>query len=182
MTEADVRRAALAVPANRAILERLADLRAPQAMLTAGCLFQPVWNARCGLPPDHGIRDHDVFYWDADTSEAAEDRVIQRAARLFADLGVTVEVRNQARVHLWYAAHFGAPCPPLPSARAGVDRFLILATCVGIEAGGALYAPYGLADLAAGVLRPNPANDQPALFAAKAASYRERWPWLTVAS
>ena len=182
MTEADFLTTALAVPANRAIVERLPELGAPQALLTAGCLFQPVWNAAGGQPLDHAIRDHDLFYWDPDLSEAAEAQMIERAERLFADLGVTVEVRNQARVHLWYERHFGAPCPPLPSAWAGVDRFLMPCCCVAVGADGRLYAPYGLSDLAAGVLRPNPVNVQPALFAAKAARYRERWPWLTVLS
>ena len=64
----------------------------------------------------HGIRDYDVFYFDADTSWSAENEVIERAAHLFADLNVSIEVRNQARVHLWYEEKFGLPYPPLKSA------------------------------------------------------------------
>ena len=45
---------------------------------------------------------------------------------------------------------------------------------------GQLYAPHGLADLQAGRLRINPGFAQPAMFAAKAAGYRQRWPWLQV--
>ncbi len=55
-------------------------------------------------------------------------------------------------------------------------------TCVGIEVmSGALYAPNGLEDLAAGILRPNPLNERSDLFPAKAESYRARWPWLVIA-
>ena len=64
--------------------------------------FQNVWNTVEWRAPGNGIKDYDLFYFDdADLSWDAEDRVIQRAASLFADLDATVEVRNQARVHLW---------------------------------------------------------------------------------
>lgn len=43
-----------------------------------------------------------------------------------------------------------------------------------------LYAPYGLEELYAGLLKPNPACPHLPLFEAKAQSYRERWPWLTI--
>lgn len=56
---------ALANPANRAILERLPALGLPDAWLVAGCLFQTVWNLRTGRPPMDGIRDYDLFYFDA---------------------------------------------------------------------------------------------------------------------
>ena len=44
-----------------------------------------------------------------DLSSEAQDVVIERAAELFADLDVVVEVCNEARVHLWYEEHFGVP-------------------------------------------------------------------------
>ncbi len=130
---------------------------------------------------DWGIKDYDVFYFDGgDLSWEAEDAVIRRAGELFGDLGVTVEFKNQARVHLWYREKFGRFYPQLTSARDGIDRFLIACTCVGIEAGtGVVYAPDGFDDLWRGNLRLNPVNSADELFAAKAAQYVERWPWLT---
>lgn len=110
--------------ANAAILKRLPELGAPQAHLVAGALFQTVWNVRGGQAPEAGIRDYDLFDWDADPSYEAEDAVIRRAADLFADLGVRVEVRNQARVHLWFPQKHGLTRPPLGSAREGIDQFL----------------------------------------------------------
>ncbi|MCG7361160.1 nucleotidyltransferase family protein [Roseomonas sp. ACRSG] len=173
---------ALANLANAEILRRLPALGAPQAHLVAGCLFQAVWNHRAGQEPGWGVKDYDVFYFDdADLSWEAEDRVIRRAETLFADLGVTVEVRNQARVHLWYPEHFGEPYPRLASARDGIDRYLIACTCLGVAAeDGALYAPDSLEDLWEGRLRMNPRHPQPRLFPAKAESYRARWPWLSI--
>jgi len=60
------------------------------------------------------------------------------------NLGVTLEVKNQARVHTWYEARFGSPYSPLHSATEGIDRFLVDGTCVGLQAhadGLRLYAP-----------------------------------------
>ncbi|MHB8287384.1 MAG: nucleotidyltransferase family protein, partial [Caulobacteraceae bacterium] len=130
-----------------------------------------------------GIKDYDVFYFDPDTSWDAEDQVIRKVAAHTDDLGVAVEVRNQARVHLWYADRFGSTYPQLHSARDSIDRYLICCTCtcIGIEvASGAVYAPYGLEELTRGALRINPLNSKPELFALKAQSYQSRWPWLTV--
>ena len=173
---------ALENPVNAEILRRLPALGVPQAFLVAGCLYQAVWNRLGRRPVAAGVKDYDVFYFDAeDVGWTAEDRVIRRAAVLFADLGVEVEVKNQARVHLWYGRRFGADYPALASSEDGIDRYLVACTCVGIRAAdGALYAPYGLGELWDGILRMNPVNPRPALFRAKAESYRARWPWLRI--
>lgn len=184
LTAAAFLAATRANPANPALLARLADLALPDCWLTAGCLFQTYWNVAAGRPPAEGIKDYDVFYHDAaDLSWEAEDAVIRRVAAATADLGVAVEVRNQARVHLWYERRFGRPRAPIASSRAAIGLYLVACTCVGIEvASGDLHAAYGLDDLQAGILRPNPTNDEPDLFAAKAVSYRARWPWLRLAA
>jgi hypothetical protein len=169
-------------PLNVELLTRLRTLDLGQCHLTAGCLFQAVWNLQSGRAPDADVKDYDVFYFDdTDLSWEAENAAIQRVQALTADLGVAVEVKNQARVHRWYAQRFGAPYPALRSARDGIDRYLVACTCVGIDvADGGLYAPDSLQDLADGILRINPRHALPQLFQAKAASYRARWPWLRV--
>ncbi len=95
---------------NRTVLARAPELGAPDWWLTAGAVFQTVWNSLDDRAPDEGIRDYDLFYFDdRDLSWEAEDAVIKRAGDLFADLDVVVEMRNEARVHLWYEEHFGTP-------------------------------------------------------------------------
>ena len=162
--------------------ELLARLGLGECHLTAGCLFQTVWNELSGRAPDWGIKDYDVFYFDdRDLSWDAEDRVIRRVSEETSDLPIRVEIRNQARVHLWYRQRFGGAYPQLQSTRAGIDRYLISCTCVGIDVHTHdLYAPNGLGDLTSGVLRINPLNPKPDLFRQKAESYQERWPWLEV--
>lgn len=165
---------------NEAILERWSQLALPEGWLVAGCLFQTVWNLRSGRPPEADIKDYDLFYFDpSDTSEEGESRVQARVGALLGDLGVTVEASNQARVHLWYKSFFGKPYRELRSAREGIDRFLVSATCVGVRPG-EVYAPYGLGLLYDGVLSLNPRLPHRALFDKKVRSYTARWPWLRV--
>lgn len=171
-------------PANAAILDRWDALRLPDGWLVAGCLFQTVWNLRSGNPPQEGIKDYDLFYFDAgDLSADGEQAVQSRVEQVLGDLGITVEARNQARVHLWYEAFFGHSYPALRDARDGIDRFLVRETCVGVRPSAAaceLYAPYGIETVAQGTLTRNALTPHAALFDAKAASYRARWPWLRV--
>lgn len=133
-------------PAVATILDLMPKLGAPDAWLTAGCLAQTVWNLKAGRPPDEGIRDYDLFYRDPDLSWEAEDKVIRRAALLFGS--IPVEIRNQARVHLWFGPKFGYDIPPLRSAREGIDRFLFRGICIGIDAVNCVaptFLAYGLA-------------------------------------
>lgn len=169
-------------PVNAALLARLPGLGLPQGFLTAGSLFQATWNHCSDKPPGWGVKDYDVFYFDdTDLSWDAEDAVIRRVQHAVADLGATVEVKNQARVHLWYEDRFKSPYPRLRSTRDGIDRYLIACTRVGIDlADGTLYAPDGLGDLAAGILRMNPLLPMRELFLKKAGDYQARWPWLQV--
>lgn len=165
---------------NRTILERWDVLALTDCWLVAGCLFQTIWNRQSGQPPQANIKDYDLFYFDAsDLSDTGEKKVQSHVDHVLADLNVTVEASNQARVHLWYESYFGYPCPALKNACDGIDRFLIPATCVGVQPG-AIYAPNGLDLLYQGILTMNPLTPHRDLFEKKSASYRKRWPWLQV--
>jgi uncharacterized protein len=177
--------AALRNPVNETIVRELHDLALPDAWLVAGCLTQTVWNAATGRAVDYGINDYDVFYYDPDTSWAAEDAVIRELRRrLSHHLGVTVEARNQARVHLWYPQKHGVPYPPLACATDGIDRFLTRNTQVGIRHSGSgydVYAPHGFDEMARLIVRPNrTANFSAANYQAKAARWKRLWPEITV--
>ncbi|WP_439382605.1 nucleotidyltransferase family protein [Amycolatopsis lexingtonensis] len=167
------------------VLGRARGLGLPDWYLAAGCVVQTVWNVLTGREPAAGIEDYDLVYFDgSDLSWEGEDRVIRAAARVFADLDVYVEVRNEARVHLWYEAKFGVFCPPFVSTEAAIDAFPAVCSCVGVRLGADgswhCYAPHGLDDLFAMVVRPNPVLAPRAVFESKAARWRNRWPELTV--
>ena len=167
------------------VLSRSAGLGLPDWYLVAGCLYQTVWNVVTGQPPEAGILDYDLAYFDAtDLSWAAEDAVIQAGRQAFAGLPAPVQIRNQARVHLWYEQKYGTPCPPHESAEAAIDTFEALVACLGVrlEPGGRwrVYAPHGLADVFSLVARPNPALAPRSVYEAKVSRWRRQWPALTV--
>jgi uncharacterized protein len=170
--------------ANQIILERLPKFGLPDAWLVAGSVIQTAWNVLTGRAPDYGIKDYDIFYFDADTSWEAEDANIRRVAAAVSDISVSVEVRNQARVHLWYPNKFGIAYPPLQRATQGIDRFLTVAAQIGIrpvQGNYDIYAPHGLEDLSTLTIRPNHCpNFSAHLYEAKAAAWKARWPELTI--
>ena len=177
------------VPTTMEVLRKVRDLQLPDAMIFSGAIYQPVWNHLTGRAPDYGIKDYDVAYHDAsDISYEAEDVVIQRVAAAFEPpLRELVEVRNQARVHLWFADRFGAdePYPPLDQSAAALKRFVATAFCVGVrlEKDGTLsvHAPFGLEDLFAMRLRPNPLRPSGAGgWERTTGSAKARWPEITV--
>jgi len=184
MTQSEFLAAALRNPVNVAISEELFRLALPDAGLVSGCLVQSVWNGLTNRAPGYGIADYDVFYFDPDTSWAAEDAVIRKLQGAFAHLGVAVEARNQARVHLWYPEKHGLPYTALQSSREGIDRFLTKNTRVGIRRtaeGYDVHAPDGFDDIAGMIVRPNPGpNFSAQEYAAKAARWKALWPEITV--
>ena len=184
MTDAEFLEVVKQNPVNCRIFERLPTLGLDDAWLVSGSLFQTVWNVLTDRPVDHGIKDYDIFYFDPDTSWEAEDRVIKKGQALFADLGVEVEFRNQARVHIWYGEKHGKPYPPLLTSCEGIDRFLAIANKVGVQStsDGSLrcYLP-GLDDMAAMRIRPNvTANFRQDRYDEKNERYKRNWPELTI--
>nr|WP_256838341.1 nucleotidyltransferase family protein [Ornithinimicrobium sp. HY1745] len=173
----------LADPICSAILERGPSLGLTEWWLTGGAVFQNVWNEIEGRPPGHGIRDYDIFYFDDGAlSWEAEDTVIKAAQTLFADLPVMVEVRNEARVHLWYEDKFGVPAKPFTSATDAIDSFASTTCCVGMtndSRGLSIHAPHGLEDIFGLHLRPNPRLAPRAVYESKVRDYRARWPSIT---
>lgn len=167
------------------VLARAVKLDLPGWYLTAGCVFQTVWNVVTGRPPTEGIRDYDLFYFDdSDLGWDAENAVIQAGERAFHGLPAAVEIRNEARVHLWYEDHFGVPCAPYTSTEAAIDSFAATTCCLGIRVDGndrwRIYAPHGLADVFNLVVRPNPVLAPRGVYEAKTQRWREQWPGLTV--
>ncbi len=167
------------------VLDLAAGMQLPGWYLFAGCLYQTVWNVVTGQPPDAGILDYDLGYYDSsDLSWEAEDVVIQHGHKVFAGIAAPVQIRNQARVHLWYEQKFGAPCPPHDSTEAAIDSFEATCACLGVrtEPGGRwrIYAPYGLSDVFNLVVRPNPVLASRDVYEAKARRWQRQWPALTV--
>jgi hypothetical protein len=167
------------------LLGTLRSLALPQWRLVAGCLYQTVWNTLTGRARGTGIKDYDLIYYDdSDLSWAAEDAVIRRVVQATHDCVGPVEVRNQARVHLWFADRFGCAYPPLSSADEALRYYAAIVHAVGVrlEDDGRLdiVAPFGLDDVFAMIVRPNRWLDNAASYAAKAERAKLLWPEITV--
>ena len=172
-------------PSLMRVLRTTRTLGLPDWLVMSGAVYQRVLNHLTGRDPDYGIRDYDVGYFDpADRSYEAEDVVIRRVAAAFEPpLKEMVEVRNQARVHLWFEKKFGEPYTPLSRTGEALSRFVcpLFAVGVRLEADDSLFveAPFGLEDLFALTLRPNPRRPTNG-FARTAAAAVARWPELIV--
>jgi len=174
-----------ATPSLMHVLTAARDLDLPDWLVFSGAIYQPVLNHLTGRDPDYGIKDYDLGYFDpSDISYEAEDVVIRRVADAFEPpLREMVEVRNQARVHLWFEGKFGEPYTPLSRTAEALTRFTSSTFAVGarLEPDGAmtLIAPFGLDDLFSLKLRPNPVR-QTQGFARTAEAARRRWPELEI--
>ena len=85
-------------------------------------------------------------------------------------------MKNEARVHVWYAQKFGYAIPPYVSTDQAISTFSTTATAIGVRpTQGALQivAPFGLADLFGLIVRPNKAQITRMIYETKVARWRE---------
>ncbi|HXX73270.1 MAG TPA: nucleotidyltransferase family protein [Candidatus Acidoferrales bacterium] len=166
------------------ILTSAPSLKLPNWYLGAGCISQTVWNVLHGFSPGREIKDYDLVYYDSsDLSFETEDSHIQQAKRLFQNIPVPVEVRNEARVHLWYPEKFGFSINPYGSVEKAIASWPTTATCVGVKYVGKgfhVYAPYGLDDLFAMLVRPNKVLIKKQVYEEKVNRWSAAWPKLRV--
>ena len=175
-----------ATPGLMHVLRVTRDQNLPDWRIVSGAVYQAVWNAVTGREPDYGIKDYDLAYFDvSDISYEAEDVVIKQVAAAFAPpFDELVEVRNQARVHLWFRDRFGEDYDPLGSTDEALSRFVAPAFAVGVRLEAddrvTVAAPFGLEDVFSLTLRPNPLRGLARGWARTVENARGRWPEVTV--
>jgi hypothetical protein len=166
------------------ILDRAEKLNMPNWYLGAGCIAQTVWNIKHGFNPDNGIKDYDLVYYDnSDISYEGEDKYIQKAKELFKDISVLVEIRNQARVHLWFSDKFGSSIEQFQSVEDAIKTWPTTATCVGVRRGGKelkVYAPYGLDDIFNMTVKANKKIVSEDVYNNKVSKWIKKWPNLKI--
>ncbi|MBU4316863.1 MAG: nucleotidyltransferase family protein [Proteobacteria bacterium] len=172
-------------PAIKTVLERASGLDLPNWYLGAGCIAQTVWNYYSKRPLLDHISDMDLVYFDdQDPGFEAEDENVNKVREAFSDIPVQIDLKNQARVHLWYEKHFGYAIKPYGSVEEAINTWPTTATAVGVkydEAGRfVVYAPYGLEDLLGRVVRPNKIQITEEIYLKKATRWKACWPDLTV--
>lgn len=167
----------------RECLERLAVLDLPNWYLGGGCIAQTVWNVAHSNPVTTGIDDFDIVYFDADVSARAENESVAGVRELLSDLRLRPDVKNQARVHLWYASRFGYEIRPYSSCEDAIATWPTTAAAVGVrwvDGTFLIEAPFDTADLHELIVRPNRVQITPAIYAAKVARWGRTWPMLRI--
>jgi len=116
------------------ILERFEAIALPDAWLVAGGIAQTIWNLGHGQPAEFGLKDVDLIYFDElDLSFEAEASHERRLHDLFQHLPIKLDVKNEARVHLWYEDRFGYAIKPYSSSTDAIATFPTTATAVGVR-------------------------------------------------
>ena len=173
-------------PVAWTILNEAHRLRLPSWYLVAGAITHSVWNHLHGFEPTNAIKDYDLAYFDdSDLSAESERKVEAETRKLFAGLGADMDVKNQARVHLWFPDRFGRTIEPYTSTEHAISCFPTTASCIGVRVDHgdfAICAPLGLSDLLAMVVRANPVVVDETVYLAKTDRWRQVWPRLTVLS
>lgn len=167
-------------------LQAARGLNLPDWWIVSGAIYNTVWNHLTGRAPGYGIKDIDLFYFDPDTSWDAEDRVIQGATYKF-PTSPPVEIRNQARVHLWFPDHFGHTIAPLTDCMDAIAGFAARTHAIGIKLIDAdqieVCAPFGLDNVFDMKIVPNPRHPNRETHQKKAQRCTDLWsevqvlPW-----
>jgi hypothetical protein len=167
----------------REILEGFEEIALPDSWLVAGSIAQTIWNLGCGRSAELGLKDVDLIYFDdQDLSFDAEASHERRLRDLFRRLPIKLDVKNEARVHLWYEERFGYAIKPYLSSADAIATFPTTSTAVGVRRiRGKLEcrAPFGLDDLFGLVVRPNKRQITRPIYEAKVDRWRSIWPRLT---
>ncbi len=167
------------------ILRAVRDLGLPDCRLVSGAIYQTVWNVLTGRSSGYGIKDYDIIYFDGgDLSWQAEDAVIKRVTDSLPAYDGRIEVRNQARVHLWFEEKFGTPYGALSCTDEALTRYVAKTHAVGVrlEHNNTLdiIAPFGLAAIFGMKILPNEASVCAGSYREKADRMKDLWPELTI--
>ena len=165
------------------ILRLAPELQMPNWYLGAGCIAQTIWNKLHGFDLNCGIKDYDLVYYDpSNLSGEKEELYIQKGRELFKD--IPVEIKNEARVHLWYEKHFGYPIAPYQSVEDAINTWPTTATCIAVKYHDknqfTVYAPYGLNDLLGMIVRPNKTQITKEIYLKKAERWKKIWHKLKI--
>ena len=165
------------------ILTRLEKSNLKNYYVGAGAINQTVFNYLHNFKIDANIKDYDIIYYDEDLSYEKEDLVIKYIKELLKDLDVDVDIKNQARVHLWYNKKYNDNRKPYTSLEDAVSRWGTTITCIGVRLEDdnlIVDAPYGLNDLFNMIIRPVKIDFKEEDYVKKVNKWKKNWPKLTI--
>ena len=167
----------------KTILERLEGYGLDNYYVAAGAINQTVFNYYHNNGMNYLIDDYDIVYYDEDLSYEKEDKIIKEINLLCKDLNVSLDIKNQARVHLWFKNKFGYSIEPNESVEDAISKWGSTVTCIGVRLKNnelTIFAPYGLNDLFSLIIRPNKENFIKKGYEEKTRKWKQNWPKLTI--
>ncbi len=167
----------------KTILERLEGYGLDNYYVAAGAINQTVFNYYHNNSMNYLIDDYDIVYYDEDLSYEKEDKIIKEINLLCKDLNVSLDIKNQARVHLWFKNKFGYSIEPNKSVEDAISKWGSTVTCIGVRLKNnelTIFAPYGLNDLFSLIIRPNKENFIKKGYEEKTRKWKQNWPKLTI--
>ena len=150
----------------------------------AGCVAQTVWNNQMNYELMNGILDIDFVYYDnSNLSSENENSTIEYIKKEIEPCPIRLDIKNQARVHLWYKEHFGYDIKPYKSIEDAINSWPTTATSIGIRLENEkikVYAPFGLNDLFGMIVRANKTQITEEIYIQKVNKWKAKWPSLTI--
>ena len=167
------------------VLNVMREINLADWWVVSGAIYNSVWNYLTERPLETGIKDIDVIYFDDhDLSYEAEDKEISRVDEMFRGLTIPIELRNQARVHLWYQEKYGRSFSALKSADESLERYASKthAVAVRLEADDtmSIFAPFGLDHMFSFRMEPNRALQNKVTHEEKGKRAKSIWPELEI--
>lgn len=166
------------------IIRQTAEFKLPNYYIGGGAICQSVWNTLFSKPVGYGISDIDIVYFDKDLSERKEAAQSDQLRKFFEESGYEIDVKNEARVHLWYETHFGYPIEAYQSTEEAISTWPTTASSIGVFLDGddnlQIFAPYGMNEMFAGIVKANKVLITEEVFRNKAKKWQNKWSDLKI--
>lgn len=166
------------------LIVRASNLGIDDYYIAGGCIAQSVWNYLSNNELMYGIYDIDFIYYDKeDLTEEGENKISLLLNGLVEHNDVHINVRNEARNHLWYKEKFSEYIEPFKNLNEAVESFPTTATSIGVKFQNGemkVYAPYGTDDLFNKIVRINAKQPDKDLFYEKVNKWVQTWTDLVV--
>ena len=149
----------------------------------AGSVNQTVFNYFSNKEIDYGIKDFDIVYFDEDLSYEAEDKIIKDLDKLFKDKSIEFDVKNEARVHIWYNEKYNDKRDPYTSVEDAISKWGATVTCIGVRLENdklITYCPYGLNDIFSMTIRPIKTYFNKENYDSRCERWLKKWPNLNI--
>lgn len=151
----------------------------------AGSINQTVFNYLSNKEIDYGIKDFDIVYFDKDLSYEAEDKIIKELSKRLVNNGILFDIKNEARVHIWYNEKYKSNRLPYTSVEDAIASWGTTVTCIGVRLENdklVTYCPYGLNDLFSMTIRPVKKNFTKKQYEDRVSRWKKKWNNLNVIS